>query len=542
MKKLSLTACLFCLLFLPACSPRESRASDYRQALRELDEELAREGELIRMKEYRLSDLRSKLAASSNSLEEYWLCKEMYEEYAHYNADSALFYAHREEALARQTGDERLICSARLDLLYRYLVSGIYEEVLKGLQEMTLPADMDDEDLARYYQSYHSLYHNLVLTCSDIEVRAIYQKQEAEYREKSFSAMKAGMMNYYTIRATQFIENGQTARAREMMDSLRLAGNRSLEDMAIIHYYIGKTFRDEGNDDEALKHYAISSRYDFAGVRRASRSLVQTTRILLKKNRIQQAYTYTIRNYEDAITADARLCLNEIANYMPEVISSYNRLEKHRYSQLVTFLAFSLILLIISATGLLYVLRLQSRLEAANRNINTINGDLQKSVAKLEEANDIKDYYLGRYLSMFSAHINSLENYRSSLRIVAKSMDLHDIQQALKSDEFIDAERESLYREFDQTFLGIFPDFVQELNGLLQDGKHIGEDLPKGKLSNELRIFALIRLGVKESGLIARFLKKSPSTIYNYRVKLRNAAICPNDEFEERLMEIGKNA
>ena len=86
----------------------------------------------------------------------------------------------------------------------------------------------------------------------------------------------------------------------------------------------------------------------------------------------------------------------------------------------------------------------------------------------------------------------------------------------------------------------MFPDFVQQLNALLKEGHQIGKSLPQGKLSNELRIFALIRLGVTESADISRFLKKSPSTIYNYRVKRRNASIYPNEEFDKRLMEIGK--
>ena len=136
-------------------------------------------------------------------------------------------------------------------------------------------------------------------------------------------------------------------------------------------------------------------------------------------------------------------------------------------------------------------------------------------------------------------HIDALERYRSGLRVTAKSKDLDDILKVLKSDAYIDTERKTLYDEFDATFLGVFPDFVNQLNGLLKEEARIGEDLPPGKLSNELRIFALIRLGVTESAKIAQFLKKSPSTIYNYRVKLRNAAACDRDEFERRLMEIG---
>ena len=93
----------------------------------------------------------------------------------------------------------------------------------------------------------------------------------------------------------------------------------------------------------------------------------------------------------------------------------------------------------------------------------------------------------------------------------------------------------------DRTFLGIFPNFVNQLNALLKEDKRIGLDLPAGKLTNELRIFALIRLGVNQSGQIATFLKMAPSTIYNYRVKLRNAAKDSGEDFEKKLMEIGQS-
>ena len=147
---------------------------------------------------------------------------------------------------------------------------------------------------------------------------------------------------------------------------------------------------------------------------------------------------------------------------------------------------------------------------------------------------------LGQYVTMFTSHINSLEEYRSSIRVVAKSKDIEEITRALRSDDYIDAKRETLLTEFDHAFLAVFPDFVQQLNALLKEDQHVGQNLPEGKLTNELRIFALIRLGVTESADISRFLKKSPSTIYNYRVKLRNASIYSNEEFEKRLMAIGK--
>lgn len=528
------------MILMHSCNAIPTTDSAYRQALQDLDRVMAQMDEYAQLNAFRTNSLKSKLQTEEDAKETYRIYDELFNEYDRYDVDSAMFYAHKKIDLAASLNDSLITCDAILDLASRYLTSGMYQTALEMMQTMSLPSNISDEDRARYYQSFHTLYHNLALTTHDPLIRKRYQDKELDYRQKSNEAMKEGMMNYYTIKATILIEQGQTESARKMMEELLSGPNRSPDDLAIIHYYIGKSYREEGNTDMALKHYAISSRYDFLGPFRASRSLVQTSRLLLRKNQIEKAYQYITRNYEDAIQADARLCLNEIADFMPEIITSYNQLEKKHFNQLVIILFVSVFLLLISILALAYVATLRNRLATANRSIKRMNSDLKQNVARLKEANDIKESYLGRYLSMFSTHISSLENYRSSLRVVSKSMDLRDIQQALKSDEFIDAERDSLYKEFDRTFLGIFPDFVKELNSLLQEDKRIGLDLPEGRLSNEIRIFALIRLGVKESGLIARFLKKSPSTIYNYRVKLRNAAICPNEEFETRLMEIGK--
>ena len=231
--------------------------------------------------------------------------------------------------------------------------------------------------------------------------------------------------------------------------------------------------------------------------------------------------------------------LDEINRSLPGIIGSYEQLERHRRRQLMGFLAVTFLFLAALGAALLLLNRDRKRIGRMQREIQGINVRLAENVDRLKESNQIKDTYLGRYLSMFSEHIDALERYRSGLRVTAKSKDFDDILRALKSDAYIDTERKTLYDEFDATFLGVFPDFVNQLNGLLREDARIGADLPPGKLSNELRIFALIRLGVTESAQIARFLKKSPSTVYNYRVKLRNAAACDRDEFEAKLMEIG---
>lgn len=106
-----------------------------------------------------------------------------------------------------------------------------------------------------------------------------------------------------------------------------------------------------------------------------------------------------------------------------------------------------------------------------------------------------------------------------------------------RSPESLDSELEELYTNFDTAFLHLFPDFVREFNGLLQPGEEI--QLKKGELLNtELRIFALIRLGIEDSSQIAEFLRYSVNTIYNYRAKVKNKAAGSRDEFEDRVKQI----
>ena len=153
------------------------------------------------------------------------------------------------------------------------------------------------------------------------------------------------------------------------------------------------------------------------------------------------------------------------------------------------------------------------------------------------EANCIKEEYLGRFLGLCSVYIDILETYRRMLNKLAAAGKLDELYKKLKSSEFTERELKEFYQNFDSSFLSIFPEFVERFNNLLPDDEHI---LPKQDehLTTELRIFALIRLGISDSARIAGFLRYSISTIYTYRSKLRNKSL-HKDDFEEQVMKIG---
>ena len=503
-----------CLLFLlPACRDGRDRTPEWEKALRDLDRSLAQEAGLSQQHAADLADLKIQFKHTNALRARYRFCDRIFDGYLKYDVDSALRYAHLKEEIAAEADDPELRLDAALDLAQRYLISGMYHTALETVNAADTASVRSPGLQATYYQTLNSIYHGMALAAKDPELSARFRAQELLYQQRSRALLTENMLDYYTVNAGIEIENGYPERARELMAE-RLADERlSLQDQAIVHYWIAKTYREE------------------APVK-ASRSLIRLSRILYERGDVERAYTYIVRAYEDATRSDARTALDEINQSQPGIIAAYEKLEQRRQRQLKAFLAVTI--LILTALGFALL-----RLYRNHKRIGRMQRQILENVDRLKESNQIKDTYLGRYLSMFSEHIDALERYRSSLRVTAKSKDLDDILRVLKSDAYIDMERKTLYDEFDATFLGVFPDFVNQLNGLLREEDRIGQDLPEGKLSNELRIFALIRLGVTESAQIARFLKKSPSTVYNYRVKLRNAAACDRDEFEKRLMEIG---
>ena len=547
LRLIMLSAVSMCFaLFLSACRPEAGRTTEWEEALRMLDRTLAREQSINQVLNSDLAELKRQADDSQDLRLRYTLYDRIFDGYLKYDLDSALLYAHVKDRIATRSEDPELHFDASLDLAQRYLISGMYHVALGLLYGIDTTATRNPDNIALYYQTLNSAYHGLALTAKDPFLVDEYRESEAVFRKLSQANLKEGSIDYYTVNADIYLRDGQPRRARKLLEDRLKSAEVPILDKSILHYWIAKTYQEEGDIDREIQHYAISANYDRLAPVKASRSLIHLSNLLFERGDIDRAYGYIVRAYEDATRSDARIGLEEINRSLPHIIDAYEKVEAHRKRQLKHFLAITfLFLAALGAASILLnrdrkrIARMQKEIQRNNEEIKAINAQLEEHVDQLKESNQIKDTYLGRYLSMFSEHINSLERYRSKLRVTAKSKDLEEILQALKSDAFIDTERKVLYDEFDATFLGVFPDFVNQLNGMLREEDRIGEELPPGKLSNELRIFALIRLGVTESAKISQFLKKSPSTVYNYRVKLRNAALCDRDEFEKKLMEIG---
>ena len=157
---------------------------------------------------------------------------------------------------------------------------------------------------------------------------------------------------------------------------------------------------------------------------------------------------------------------------------------------------------------------------------------------QISKADKVKDAYIMDFLQGLSEQVASIRAQDNRFRNLLKQGKSDQLFRELAISERSEKALEDFYRKFDETFLALYPDFVDQFNALLQEDARLVP--PPGRLTTELRIFALIRLGVDDSKKIATMLDYSVSTIYNYKVSVKNAALGDRDKFEEQVKMIGK--
>src|SRR5690606_1393472 len=173
----------------------------------------------------------------------------------------------------------------------------------------------------------------------------------------------------------------------------------------------------------------------------------------------------------------------------------------------------------------------------ARRHLNTINVQLISANQRLDEANLIRERYIGYYINQCAVYLDKLDEFRKNVSRKIKAGQLDELQKLSASTTTLEKDAHELYTDFDSTFLEVYPDFVAEFNALLrEDERYV---LKKNQLNTELRIFALIRLGITDVNQIATFLRYSIQTIYNYKSKVKGKAAIDPEHFEENVKKLG---
>lgn len=501
-------------------------------------------------KEEQLNKLKELLRYTNNDDQRYKICGQLYDDYKSYKSDSALTYAQKKLQIAEKMNNRWNLTDAKLNLASIMGTSGMYKESMDILETINI---QDNPDLKAYYfHVYRTVYGFMADYTVSTREKERYNKLVSNFRDSLLVVNPPHSETHIMVKTDQLIANKKSDEAIKILLSYYPTIKNDKHTRAIIAFCISVTYQKQQNRENEKKWLIISAINDIQSANKDYISLRSLAFLLYEEGDIDRAYKYIKRSLEDALFCNARLRTYEISQMLPIIDQAYQHQSQARQRQLIISLISISLLSVFLLIAVLSVYRQMRKLSVARKDLSQANkllNDLNKELSEtnkllkhsnetLSEANLIKEEYIGRYMDQCSAYIDKLDDYRRLLNKTATAGKIDDLIQTIKSKQFIEDELKEFYTNFDSTFLQLFPTFVEEFSALLVDNEEI--QLKSGELLNtELRIFALIRLGISDSVKISHFLRYSLSTIYNYRTKLRNKSAVPRDEFESYVMKIG---
>lgn len=521
--------------------------------LQQLDQAIQNRPMYIEQKERKLNSLRDLLRQRISDDDRFALLGEFLEEYRSYNTDSSFYISRERYQIALQTKNQVHQALALMNTAEIMGTTGMYKEAIDLMQKVHI--DYISDELRPYY--YH-IYRTVYGLMADYAVTELEKKRYSEitdkYRDSLLLVNKDNLLIYTLIQSDQYNVRGEYDEAIRLLTDYLAQRIDNVHDMAICAYTLSESYRLKEDTENEKKYLIISAIADMKSGVREYISLRKLAVVLYQEGDIDRAYSYLKLCMDDAVFCNARLRILEILQIFPLINNAYQQKTEKQQIQMKWALISISLLSVFLLIAIFYVYKQMKKVAAArhqvidaNKRLKELNDELHRSNDQLKEANHsiaensyLKEEYIGRYMDQCSVYLEKMDNYRRSLGKIAATGKVDELYKNIKSSKFIDEELKDFYANFDNTFLQLFPTFVEDFNALLAEGEQI---YPKAneRMSTELRIFALIRLGITDSVKIAQFLRYSVTTIYNYRTKVRNKAAGDRDLLEQEVIKIGKS-
>ena len=521
--------------------------------LLKLDQSIKKRPIYMEQKELRLAKLRRQLLQLISEEEHFAILGALLDEYRSFNTDSAFYVAEEREQIAMRLGNREYIDNARMNKADVLGMTGMYKEAMDLMRN--IHAERLSKKLRPYY--YH-IYRTIYGLMADYAVtkyeRKLYTELTDKYRDSLLLVNKDNLLIHTLIQSDQYNVRNEYDKAICLLTDYLAQQKEYEHDVAICAYTLSESYRLKGDKEKEKEFLIVSAIADMTTAVREYISLRKLAILLYQEGDIERAYSYVKICMEDAAACNARLRKLEILEIFPIINDAYQQKTEKQQEQMKWTLASISMLSFFLLLAIFYVYKQMKRLAVArkevidtNKRLKELNEELHLSMHKLKEANHsiaensyLKEEYIGRYMDQCSVYLEKMDNYRRSLGKIAATGNVEELYKNIKSSKFIEGELKEFYANFDNTFLQMFPTFVEDFNALLTNDEQIS--LKTGeRMNTELRIFALIRLGISDSVKIAQFLRYSVTTIYNYRTKVRNKAAGDRNLLEQEVMKIGKS-
>ena len=543
---------------------------ELEQLLIKLDSILSCSDKYVAEKETKIEELRKRQSSVMKPEEKLWLNKMFYDEFYVYNADSAMIYVNDNIDISRELGRKDWEQEWLLNKVFLLSATGLLgdaEDVIKSIDINNLNKDL----MFQYYDSKIYLYSHLgQYIGSNQELAYSYYKREAELKFEAQKYINSAHPSYHSFYASLYKDYPRGEEGDSIKEQLkRIVDNSPLNTRydAINSYVLSVMYNNEGDEYNYMKYLIYSAMADIRICNRDIASLEELSNILYNHSDIDRGYTYIGYCLKSALLYPNRVRVVNISSIMDKLRYAYQKRNIEQENKLRTSLSTVSIMFVVLLVSIFFIYfqnrklvksrrnldesnrllsqhlhelsEAQQMLADVNNELSDVNEKLKISNNQLQESNYVKEEYIGYVFSICSSYISKLDEYRKNIGRKLKAGQIDDIKLLTSSTTMVQNELKEFYHSFDAIFLHVYPDFVEDFNSLLRPEERIV--LKEGELLNtELRIYALVRLGISDSVKIAEFLHCSPQTVYNNRLKTRNKAVIPKEKFADTVRSLGK--
>lgn len=530
---------LFLLLLCPGASAADVAGDD--TLLLKLDKMIEQREVYQHKVEKEINDLRRTLEYADTDKERFEILGNLFVKYRSYKMDTALIIAKERLGLAETLG-EKYVNQGWMNM------ADIMNKLGKPEQALVILDGIRRTEDVRTDTYFYYLYHTTYLSCYNDEMDAsrkqFYLGKIKSYKDTLVSISTPGTAGYVTNECGRLSLQGKWEEAIGKLIRYYEQCTDDNPDKARVEYLLAELYL--GKQDPAqAKHYLIlSSITDIEDAKKVYMSLQRLAMLLFQEGDVERAYNYISCSLEDINFGKSRYRIVDIAEYLP-IIKAANDARVRAGERKVWAFLFVLSLLVVALVSAFFFIRQKNRkllkvkqsLAEQNSRLQELTENLTRMNGEIKESNRIKEEYIGLLFNICSEYIYKQEAMRKTLLKIVNTGTMGDISKMLNGQASLTEDFKLFINQFDTIFLSLFPDFVESFNKLLREEERV--QVKEGELlTPELRIYALIRLGINDNSKIANFLHYSLQTVYNYRMKMRNKAIVPGKDLALQVQKL----
>jgi len=535
------------------CAQQVDIESRYKQ----IDEAIAESPRYVAQREAKITAARHAFEQSSGQ-QKYEESYRLFELYRPFVSDSAIYFLRQCIDIAKRQGDYNASVRCQSQLAIRCSNIGLYDEALNILDSIRLDREFDKLVLGTYYEAYNNVYGELSYYTRLDDMRQLYQQKEQHYKQLMFEYLPATSESCFLRREQAAQAEGKLKEAMAINDEWMKTVEPGSHPYALTALYRYIEYKLQRDTTQMMYWLTESVLADIRNAAMDQGSMWELANELMLSGDVDRASRYISYTSDCANRYGSRQRNWQIAPLLTHIANEYKSQSERTTSQLWGTLIVISILALLLLGALFFVHRRNTQLHAARNDLKTSNDELASANSllatqkdelaalnsklstlnsQLTESNRVKEEYIGRFMSLCAQYIDKLDNYRKMVNKKMKNKELDELFQISKSTELKEKELEELYENFDTVFLHLFPNFIDDFNALLQPDMQI-HPKEENRLTTDIRIFALIRLGFEDSSKIAEFLHYSVNTIYNYRARIKNGALGNREQFENRVKSL----